>query len=79
MLQQRAEQGSKGVHSKHQKERQRVSSCEEQGSGRSVKKEPAGTEQQTSGSSGAAAGSEDGEENPFAELFSGSEASESEG
>ena len=78
MLQQRAEQGSKGVHSKHQNERQRVSSCEEQGSGRSVK-EPAGTEQQTSGTSGAAAGSEDGEENPFAELFSGSEASESEG
>ena len=74
MLQQRAEQGSKGVHSKHQNERQHVSSCEEQGSGRSVK-EPAGT----SGSSGAAAGSEDGEENPFAELFSGSEASESEG
>ena len=79
MLQQRAELGSKGAHSKHRKERERVSSCEKQGSGGSVKNEPAGAEQQTSGSSGAAAGSEGGEENPFAELFSGSEASESEG
>ena len=65
--------GSKGANSKHQKER---SSCEKQGSSR---KEPAETEQQTSGSNGTAAGSEGGEENPFAELFSESEASESEG
>jgi len=49
------------------------------GSGESVREEPAGTGQQTSGSSGAAAGSEGGEQNPFAELFSESEASESEG
>ena len=75
VLQQRAEVGSKGANSKHRKER---SSCEE-GSGGSVRKEPAETEQQTSGSSGTAAGSEGGEENPFAELFSESEASESEG
>ena len=76
MLQQRAEVGSKGANSKHRKER---SSCEKEGSGGNVRKEPAGTEQQTSGSSGTAAGSEGGEENPFAELFSESEASESEG
>ena len=56
-----------------------MSSCEKQGSGESVIEEPAGNEQQTSGSSGAAAGSEGGEENPFAELFSESEASEVEG
>ena len=42
-----------------------MSSCEKQGSGESVREEPAGTEQQTSGSSGVAAGSEGGEENPL--------------
>ena len=55
-----------------------MSSCEKQGSGESVREKPAGTEQQTSGSNVAAAGSVGGEENPFAELFSESEASESE-
>ena len=53
--------------------------CEKQGSGESVREESAGTKQQTSGSSGAAAGSEGGEESPFAEFFSESEASKSEG
>ena len=41
-----------------------ISLCEKQGSGESVREEPAGTEQQTSGSSGAAAGSEGGNRSP---------------